>query len=80
MGMRSLISSRHTTLIVEPTLFSHQRHKRAIILTHNMFRAFLMGYFLMQCEIPESRFYKALRIVVRNPGGRILSIKAIYSQ
>jgi hypothetical protein len=33
-----------------------------------MFRAFLMGYFLMQCETPESRFYKALRIVVRNPG------------
>ncbi len=27
-----------------------------------------MGYFLMQCETPESRFYKALRIVVRNPG------------
>gem|GEM_PF-4740932 len=39
-----------------------------IILTQDMFRAFLMGYFLMQCETPESRFYKALRIVVRNPG------------
>jgi hypothetical protein len=37
-----------------------------------MFRAFLMGYFLMQCETPESRFYKALRIVVRNPG-RVLA-------
>jgi hypothetical protein len=33
-----------------------------------MFRAFLKGYFLMQCEKPESRFYKALKIVVRNPG------------
>jgi hypothetical protein len=33
-----------------------------------MFWAFLMGYFLMQCETPESRLYKALRIVVRNPG------------
>jgi hypothetical protein len=33
-----------------------------------MYRAFLMGYFLMQCETPESRFYKALRIVGRNPG------------
>jgi hypothetical protein len=39
-----------------------------IILTQDMFRAFLMGYFLMQCETPKSRFYKALRIVVRNPG------------
>ncbi len=39
-----------------------------IILTRNMFRVFLIGYFLMQCENLESRFYKALRIVVRNPG------------
>jgi len=39
-----------------------------VILTQDMYRAFLMGYFLMQCETPESRFYKALRIVGRNPG------------
>ncbi|WP_392482816.1 hypothetical protein [Nostoc sp. C110] len=39
-----------------------------IILTQNMFRAFLAVYLLMQCEKPESRLYKALRILVRNPG------------
>ncbi|MEH2055134.1 MAG: right-handed parallel beta-helix repeat-containing protein [Nostoc sp.] len=38
------------------------------ILARNIFRAFLKGYFLMQCEKPESRFYKALKFVVRNPG------------
>jgi len=26
------------------------------------------GLFFVQCETPESRFYKALRIVVKNPG------------
>ncbi len=26
-----------------------------------MFRVFLTDYFLMRCETPESRFYKALR-------------------
>ncbi|MCC5669151.1 hypothetical protein LC653_36180 [Nostoc sp. CHAB 5784] len=48
-----------------------RRAKSAIallrILTQNMFRA-LIGYFLTQCEKLEPRFYKALRIVVTNPG------------
>ncbi|MHC5613941.1 MAG: hypothetical protein ACYTXA_23840 [Nostoc sp.] len=39
-----------------------------VILTQNMFRAFLIGSFLTQYEKPESRLHKALRIVVRNPG------------
>ncbi|MHC5613133.1 MAG: hypothetical protein ACYTXA_19550 [Nostoc sp.] len=39
-----------------------------VILTQNMFRAFLNRYFLTQYEKPESRLDKALRIVVRNPG------------
>lgn len=38
-----------------------------------MLQAFLMGYFLMQCENLESRFYKALKIVLRNPGKAYLT-------
>jgi len=56
--------------LTSPAITSGGRFAIAIliILTQDMFRAFLMCCFLMQCETRESRFYKALRIVVRNPG------------
>ncbi|WP_414552776.1 hypothetical protein [Anabaena sp. CCY 0017] len=38
------------------------------IFTQKIFRVFLTGYFLMQSEKPESRFYKGLRIVWANSG------------
>ncbi|MEA5583729.1 hypothetical protein VB620_20600 [Nodularia harveyana UHCC-0300] len=38
------------------------------IFTQKIFRVFLTGYFLMQSENPESRFYKVWRIVWANSG------------
>ncbi len=39
-----------------------------------MLRAFLTSYFFRQCEKPEVIFYKALRIVLTNPGLRVLEL------
>ncbi len=38
---------------------------------------FLSGYFLMQCEKSESRFYKVLRIVVRNPDVEVYNTDSV---
>ncbi|MEH2348777.1 MAG: right-handed parallel beta-helix repeat-containing protein [Nostoc sp.] len=54
------------TLPTSPILLTTSTILLLFILAQNMFRAFFKGYFLMQSEKPESRFYKALRFVVKN--------------
>ncbi|AFZ27350.1 hypothetical protein Cylst_5324 [Cylindrospermum stagnale PCC 7417] len=51
---------------VNPALITSPAFALTRIVTQNMFLAFLIGYFLMPSEKPESRFYKALKIMMKN--------------
>ncbi|MCW5317973.1 right-handed parallel beta-helix repeat-containing protein [Nostoc sp. KVJ3] len=55
-----------STLPTSPILLTSSAVVLLIILTQNIFRAFLKVSFSMQGEKPESRFQKALRILLKN--------------
>jgi hypothetical protein len=45
-----------------------RKHRPTHSVCPDCLQVFFTGNILVQCETPESRFYRALIIVVRNPG------------